>query len=130
MKKHNKVIWCNNGWFPFQYGFCPNKKAWGAEMRKLKMPNEPYPDVVAMCTAFRHERGDLLILVTIRDDAHKAFGKLETLGYLTHEATHVWQHMRDHIKEKTPSPEFEAYAIQTISMNLWKAFLHTRKIAK
>lgn len=129
MRAHNKVIWCDSAWFPFYYGFCPNEKAWAAQMRNMKIKNAPYPTSVGACTQFIRDNGDLIVLVTIRDNVHKHFSKIGILGFLTHEATHVWQNMIDKMGEQGPSREFEAYAIQNISLELWRAFLNTRRIA-
>lgn len=38
---------------------------------------------------------------------------------LTHEAVHVWQHIRERMSEDAPSSEFEAYSIQRIAQDLF-----------
>lgn len=42
-------------------------------------------------------------------------------GLLVHEATHVWREIRERIGESEPSAEFEAYAMQMISLKLFDA---------
>ena len=46
---------------------------------------------------------------------------------LVHEAVHVWQAFCGHIGEKSPSDEFEAYSIQSISYELLSAFARQSK---
>lgn len=45
---------------------------------------------------------------------------------LIHEATHIWQDIREGIGEEKPSSEFEAYAMQNISAELFAAYEKTR----
>lgn len=47
---------------------------------------------------------------------------IEIAGLLVHEATHVFQQWCDDAGERKPSPEFEAYSIQTISQNLMQSY--------
>lgn len=43
---------------------------------------------------------------------------VEVYALLAHEAVHVWQFLCEAILEHQPSPEFEAYTIQEITLNL------------
>lgn len=49
---------------------------------------------------------------------------LEQLAVMVHEATHVWQHIRDVMDPAILNDEVEAYSMQAISLNLmnelWK----------
>lgn len=49
------------------------------------------------------------------------------IGLLIHEATHVWQVLREELNETKPSHEFEATSIQIISSNLIWEFLERKK---
>ena len=51
---------------------------------------------------------------------------VQVVGLLAHEATHVWQHVRDWMGEKSPSVEFEAYTVQAILQELLWAYNETR----
>lgn len=47
-------------------------------------------------------------------------------GMLVHEAVHIWQTVRRQINEREPSPEFEAYSVQTISQQLMWEYARRR----
>lgn len=122
LRKINRVIWCDRGWMPYHYGFCPNEIAWDREMKRLDIKElVPYPaEHDGRCTPFENSNDhNACALVTVRPAAKSA---LQQVSMLVHEATHVWQFMRAAIGEKEPSIEFEAYSIQNISENLIKAY--------
>lgn len=53
MKKReeaDRVIWCDPGFFPVHYGFCPSEAAWSREMKRLGCPGEPFPATDASAT--------------------------------------------------------------------------------
>lgn len=47
---------------------------------------------------------------------------VDVAALLVHEAVHVWQAFCEHIGEKSPSNEFEAYSIQALSCELMAAY--------
>jgi hypothetical protein len=53
---------------------------------------------------------------------HEKYSLLQVLALLTHEAVHIWQFYCESIGERYPGKEQEAYAVQTISQNLWDAY--------
>ncbi len=126
-KSKHKTIWLNRGWYPFYYGFCPSEKAWNEEMKHLapKAVAPEYPTSGGRCTSFRKD-GKLVILVT-------AFEKLDTMPIdrvvdtMAHEATHVFQEMKEHLGEDKPSAEFEAYSMGAITSELFLAYMQTRR---
>ncbi|WGJ07500.1 hypothetical protein [Brucella intermedia] len=124
MSNKDRVIWCDRGWQPVYFGFCPSKKAWKREMKRLDC-KEPYPDTDGRCTTFTND-GKVVVLVTIRDGSENERSITEITGLLVHEATHVWQTIRNDIGEQDPSPEFEAYSMQAIFRGLLTAFQETR----
>lgn len=90
---------------------------------------EPYPHpdgAGGRLTDFEHSDGSRCAIITVCEKAAKGRGHVEIAGILAHEGAHVWQLIRDHIGEKTPSSEFEAYAMQFIVMELLKAYQMTR----
>ncbi len=128
MSDTDRVIWCDRGWQPVHFGFCPSKKAWKREMKRMNC-NEPYPKSDGRCTTFTNE-GKVVVIVTVRDGSEHERSISEITGLLVHEATHVWQTIREDIGEKDPSPEFEAYSMQAIFHGLFTAFQETRGIGQ
>lgn len=88
----------------------------------------PYPDVpnagghtqwIANATT-----GEALILVCIHSGAER--DALEVIMTIVHEAVHVWQFLCEHIGEKAPGIEMEAYGVESISRGLIEAYTSTR----
>lgn len=120
----NKIIWCDAGWLPHYYGFCPSKRAWDAlaKISKRDLGRYPPPDPKACCTLFRNYKdGKRTCIVTVGDHSPAV-----TVDLLIHEAMHVWRDMLEAIEEEKPSSEFEAYAMQNITANLFHAYEQTR----
>jgi hypothetical protein len=121
-----KVVWLDRGWQPTFIGFCPSRKAWNREMKRLGVKDEPYPnDAAGRCTTF-DSKGKVCIIVTIREACEKHHSRTEIAGLICHEATHAWQKVREVMGEAEPSIEFEAYSMQAIFQNLYQAWLDTR----
>lgn len=125
MSRRDRVVWCNRGWQPVLYGFCPSEKAWRRQMKRMGLKGEKYPTSDARVTFFERD-GDSTAIVTVRDGAERERSLLEMVGLIVHEATHVWQHIKEHIGEVKPGDEMEAYAMQAISQELLHAFDQTR----
>lgn len=123
--KVERVIWCDRGWQPVYYGFCPSKRAWVREMKRFGHPTEPYPTNDGCATTFVN-KGKTSIIVTLGDKSEERQTRVEIAGLLCHEATHVWQEVRRAIGEREPSIEFEAYSVQAIFQSLYQAWLDTR----
>lgn len=124
MAKPDRVVWCDRGWQPVHYGFCPSKKAWLREMRLMEC-DEPFPETDGRCTTFTKD-GKARCVVTVREGAERDHSLTEIAGILVHEAAHVWQEVRLAMGEKSPSIEFEAYSMQVIFQELYSAFQDTR----
>jgi len=92
-------------------------------MVRLKMRTDDYPHDLKACTSLFKNKitGRRVAIVTVGN--HDA---PNTADLLVHEAMHVWRDMCEAIDEKHPSSEFEAYAVQNISANLFKAYEKTR----
>lgn len=54
---------------------------------------------------------------------HDTRTPIEIAGLLVHEAVHIWQNYCEDIGETNPGSEQEAYAIQSISMQLMDSFV-------
>lgn len=121
----DRVIWCDRGWQPLYYGFCPSEAAWKREMRRLGV-DAPYPTSDGRCTLFETSKSaNECALVTISSASSKR-KKIEVVGLIVHEAMHVWRFVRERMGEREPSLEFEAYAMQAIAQNLIVAYEQTR----
>ena len=68
---------------------------------------------------FESKRG-LACIIALRD--WEGRNPVEVAGLLVHEAVHVWQQYADHIGERNPGIEQEAYAIQSIAQELMAEF--------
>lgn len=124
MRKPRKgIVYCDPGWFPFTYGYCPSREAWERTMKRFECETTPYPTSDGHCYEFvSKSNGAITILVTIGDGLKDYPDPLYIAGCLVHEATHVWQFLRRKIGEKAPGDEMEAYAIEAISKELIKAY--------
>lgn len=121
--KVERVIWLDRGWQPVYIGFCPTKVAWKRAMKGLKSEDTPYPNNDGCVTRFKFD-GKVTAIVTLGDVGDQS--RVSIAGLLAHEATHVWQMVREAIGENEPSAEFEAYSIQCIFVGLYQAWLDTR----
>lgn len=123
MPSKDKVIWCDRGWMPFYYGFCPSETAWRKEMKKMGCEGEPYPTGDGRTTTFERD-SELCVIVTV--NVREGVSEDAVLGMLVHETVHVKQYLMRHIGESKPSEEFEAYTMQAIFMCLMDAYAKTR----
>ncbi len=120
----SKVIWCDRGWQPLHFGFCPDEAAWRREMKRLGVTDSPYPSSDGCCTHFANlKKAANCTIVTISAKKRPA---LQIVGLIVHEAMHIWREIRESIGEHSPSAEFEAYSVQSISQNLIYAYEKTR----
>jgi len=119
-----KVYWCANGFWRQAFGFCPSERAWKELARVSKRELGPYPplDQAATTTLFRDYKFDRRVAVVTISDREPA----ATVNLLVHEAVHVWQDLCEGIGEHAPSSEFEAYTVQHISAELFRAYEKTR----
>lgn len=122
----SKVYWCNNGFWRQIFGFCPSERAWNNLARTSKRELGPYPpneDMgAATTTLFRDCKfGRRVAVVTIANRAPDV-----TANLLVHEAVHVWQDLCESIGELAPSSEFEAYTVQHMTAELFRAYEKTR----
>lgn len=65
--------------------------------------------------------GNLICVVCLHPDALAA-DPIEVACTLVHESVHIFQRLCDSIGETSPSKEFEAYSIESISKGLMREF--------
>ena len=119
-----KTLWLNTGHYPVEVGFCPDRSGWKAEMKAMGL-DEPYPcEDGARCEYFEYD-GQFKCLILVADNIDKQ-SALGIIGLLVHEVTHVWQWIKKVIGEKEPGAEQEAYAMQSMSMELIAMYQRTR----
>ncbi len=120
-------VWCNRTllYLHCHFGLCLSEQAFEREMKDLGVLPRDWPPYVL------HEYADATTHFFEYKDKHcvlvcmtnwEGRDPIQVASLLVHEAVHIWQRYCDHIGERTPSNEFEAYAIQTISQELMEAF--------
>lgn len=94
-------------------------------MRKLKVPRERWPqwlgdESLGCVHEYTNPSGNIACVVCMRPK--EGASQIENAGTLIHEAVHVWQKFVAYVSERDPSPEFEAYAIESIAKRLMQAY--------
>lgn len=125
----DRVTWLNRGWLPVSIGFCPSKKAWDYELKRMDVSaaGSPYPTADGGCNSFKDGDNKLAVLITIGDHIDKKSDKFGIVGLIAHECMHAWRRIRDDIGEKKPSFEFEAYALQYLVQTCCYIYSETRR---
>lgn len=127
MSKADRVIWCDRGFFPVHYGFCPSEAAWKREVARLGAADEPYPLADARACVFDNRKtGSVAIIVTV-DERLITSSAVATMALIAHESAHIWQAVLNKMGEGDPSPEFEAYALQDTILRLGAAYVQSRR---
>lgn len=120
-----KTLWIHSAWAAdVQVAFVPSEQEWLKLLKRdYNITDEPYPSSDAQVTSLTKE-GTVHCLVTVTDK--KKPTRHQLVGLIAHEATHCWQKIRDWMKEKEPSIEFEAYTVGHITQNLLMCYERTR----
>lgn len=118
-----RMKWCSRVLVasPLHFGLCASEPAFRRELKRLGLAEVPEwltPDASGMTHYFEEEKGGELIIVCVEPSSDRE----QVVSTITHEAVHVWQAIREYIGEYHPSPEFEAYSIQTICKSLIAAY--------
>lgn len=87
--------------------------------------SDPWPEAAASTQTFE-QKGKTCIIVTMRPEAEKGVSRIQVAGLLAHEAVHVWQFIKKTIGETEPGWEMEAYSVQAIFQNLYRAWFDVR----
>lgn len=115
---------------PYHIGLCTTPGAFARELKRLKVPEDQRPAFMGSAhahgTAHYFERNEIpmrysvIVCVCPRHSKGKSINEIH--GLLVHEATHIWQSIRETLGEKSPSHEFEAYSMQNIAQVLFTAW--------
>lgn len=123
----NRVMWIDRGWQPVAIGFCPSRKAWKKEAKRLNS-SDPWPEAANMgghtALLVNDKTGEAIIMVSVFDGSER--DALEVILTLVHEAVHVWQFICRYTVEDNPGIETEAYAIEAIAKGLIDAYCRSR----
>ena len=122
-----KNLWMDRCLFenPYYVTLCTTVKQYERELKRMRIAKSERPGFTtnaashAACHFFSCDVGRVAI-VCLRKDKTK--DKHQHNALIVHEAVHVWQEVKDAIGERNPSPEFEAYAIQSIAQCLMTEF--------
>jgi len=111
---------------PVPYCLCTDEKRFKKVMKTLRVPKSQRPSFLGRETSdaathvLETSDGDRCAVVTIRKQGDKTAEQVYAL--LVHEAVHIWQFVREGLGEDSPSSEFEAYSIQSISQSLMEEY--------
>ena len=110
---------------PIHYGLCTSELTFRRELKRLGLHDPPdWPDESseAEMMEFETEGGGSVIIVCVPPNKNMD----DLTATLVHEAVHIWQRIKEYIAEKEPSPEFEAYSIESIFKSLRAAYVAQR----
>ncbi len=110
---------------PFYYTLAASEKSFRAALRHLKLPKPQWPSFISNtwsdatvhwfdCGAKR----TAVVCVRPRDELSMP----QVAALITHEAVHMWQEARERLGERSPSIEFEAYAVQALTQRLLEEY--------
>lgn len=124
MKRKDRVHYVQNWPFTSYVGYVPSEAAWAYEMKRMGIQDHPWPTrngAGGHCTCLTNkEDGKRINLITVDTSLIERDGQVVEI--LTHEAVHAWQNTLEHIKESSPSPEFEAYMIADLVRGLFETY--------
>jgi hypothetical protein len=106
---------------PYCYGLCLSEADFKRQLKRLNVPRDDWPSFLgaeggnATAHFFESAHG-LCAIVTLGGTNGKSIQQVHAM--LVHEAVHI---------EKSPSSEFEAYSVQTISQRLMESYERARK---
>jgi hypothetical protein len=107
---------------------CTSKAEFNAALDHLRIPKDNRGNWLgAGGKVHTYERGSsitCIVCVKLKDIKKRPI--CEVANILVHEAVHVWQQHHSNIGESNPSPEFEAYSIQSIFTTLFTEALERR----
>lgn len=127
-----KSQWLDRSLFisPYYYKLCLTEKDFHKELKSLKISKKDWPVFTkglgyAKIHEFTSDTGGMcaIIACTPKPDLED----IEIYAVLVHEAQHLWRWIKEEIGENKPSAEFEAYAMQSITSNLFRSYKEQTK---
>lgn len=112
---------------PFDFCLCTSKKAFRRLLKKWRLDRDEWPPFLGADGAhatvhfFDFAGAGPAAVVCLGDMSERSTA--EVAGLLAHEATHIWQSVREYLGEDEPSSEFEAYSVQSITQALLSEYL-------
>lgn len=107
------VVYIDNestsGCYPVPVGLMFAKEAWDAEMARLGIDHPWEADANYVQRIVSNDNGSVRVFLCLAAIEGAELGEL--VDIVAHEATHIWQCIRDYIGEKSPGREQEALAV-------------------
>ena len=119
----DRVLEVNSGYFTL----CTTEKKFARILKHLRIPKKDWPGFTNgwHCDATTHHfenREDFKVSSVVCLRLRNGVSYPQIAALIVHEAVHIWQKTRDDYGERSPSPEFEAYAIQNITQRLLEEY--------
>jgi hypothetical protein len=112
---------------PYYFTLCTSEKLFHKAAKRFHVKClPPWLSDGANATAhsFSNGEGELAAIVCIKV-TDQTIAQVAVL--LAHEAMHIWRWTREHYGEDTPSFEFEAYAVQSLTQRLMGEYIRQTK---
>lgn len=123
------VNWLDRALFVSSHYFtlCTTEKLYAKTMKHLRIPKADRPAFLlnwhSDATAHYFEnQGERTKSVVVCLPVHKDKTTSQIVALICHEAVHIWQQVRKSYGETDPSPELEAYAIQSLTQRLYEEY--------
>jgi len=122
------INWCERISYPLPYHcLVESQKQFDQILKKLNAPvGNPFVSSGSDATThtLQNEKGETVCIVGL---CFKNQEIKQILALLVHEAVHIFQEHKREMGEKICGDEFEAYAIQKISQNLFYEFFKNKR---
>ena len=99
-------------------------------LRKDKYEEEPYLHGNAGACVHTYDRnGKVTQVMCLAQEDIDTIDIPVLFAMVVHECVHIWQETKAGIKERDPSPEFEAYSMQALCLRFFVEVMRRRKNA-
>lgn len=111
------------------YMLCLSRADLSRQLRRMGLPTDAaeFPATGANMHTFDAEGGGPALCIVCLSDVSGHTG-VEVAALLVHEAVHIWQEIRDGLKEDDPSAEFEAYSVQSLAQGLMSEYVRQTRM--